>query len=127
MPELRGRIVQQHGNQLPGLRPQVSAAAAGVVVVVAGQLSPLRLGDPFLPQAALAAPILARARSGADGVFALRLPPQASGSARVTVLLQVPGGYYLNRFDAQGRFVSLRLPEGVQEPLLLIDDRAASF
>jgi hypothetical protein len=127
-PELRGRIVLQRGNQLPGLRSQSFAGAAGVVVMVSGQLSPLRLGDPFLPEAALLVPILASARSSSDGAFALRLPPQASWPARVTVLLKVPGGYYLNRFDAKGRFLSLQLPEDLSEAqLLLVDDRGASF
>jgi hypothetical protein len=39
----------------------------------------------------------------------------------------VPGGYYLNRFDHQGRFASLQLPEDLRQELLLHDDRAARF
>lgn len=128
MPMLHGRIVHQQGNQLPGVRqPQSRTGASGVVVVVAGPFSPRRLGDPFLPAAALQIPILASGRSSADGGFAVRLPPPVTWPERVTLMLQVPGGYYLNRFDDQGRFASLGLPEALRELQLLIDDRSAHF
>lgn len=126
--QLRGRVLEQRGNQMPG--PGRSPHAAGVarsLVVVAGQVSPRQLGDPWLPAAALQRPILARGRSGADGAFVIALPTATPLPARITLLLQWPDGYYLNRFDDQGHFASLPMPQALEQPQLLIDDRAASF
>lgn len=125
---LHGRVTEQRGNQQPGAgRPKLGTGVSRSLVVVAGQISPLQLGDPFLPAAALHLPILARGRSGADGAFVIALPSAKTLPARITVLLELPKGYYLNRFAADGSFASLPLPQALQQPLLLIDDRAASF
>ena len=127
--QLRGRVLQQAGNQFPGVDRGQSGIALAVadVVLVAGQLSPRQLGDPFLPARALTAATLARGRSRPDGSFALTLPATGVLPARATLLLKVPGGYYLNRFDDQGRFASIQLPQDLQRELLLNDDRSARY
>lgn len=125
---LHGRIQRLWGNRMPGLSvPPLAPAADQELVLVEGQLRPLQLGDPFLPAARLRAPVLARHRSDANGQFRLALPSSGDPPDVVTVLLVVPGGYYLNAFDHTGCFASLALPAATQQPLLLRDDRGATF
>lgn len=57
--------------------------------------------------------------SDAGGHFQLVLPPGV-----VTLLIAVPGGYWLNRFDGRGDFSSVLLENGLG-PVLLLDDRGA--
>lgn len=126
---IHGQIKRHSGNRLPGPSlPPVTVAAGQELVVVQGELQPQQLGDPFLPSPALKAPVLGRTRTDAHGHFQLTLPhPPATTRARVTVLLVVPGGYYLNAFDGAGRFASLSLPADAEQPLVLHDDRGALF
>lgn len=135
---LEGRVILQSGNQIPGPRtPSQRPGAGTTVVAIGGYVSPQQPGQPFLAANALKAPIVGRARSDIQGRFTLTLPaskaaaagtPQAGAGQRITLLLVVPGGYYLNRFDAQGRFASITLPISAdQPPILLKDDRGATF
>jgi hypothetical protein len=135
---VEGRVILQRGNQMPGPHTPIQGAGAGApVVAIGGYVWPQKPGKPFLPSNALRAPILGRARSDSQGRFRLTLPPGRSSTTgstkpgvvqRITLLLAVPGGYYLNRFDAQGRFASISLPvNGDQPPILLQDDRGATF
>lgn len=124
---LHGRIQRLSGNRMPGpSRPPAPPSVHQELVVVAGALRPWRQGDPFLPEAQLRASILGRTRSDGQGQFHLKVPAAPDGSAVVTVLLVVPGGFYLNAFDHQGCFASIDLRE-VSQPLLLTDDRGALF
>lgn len=124
---LQGRIERQIGNRMPGpALPPAPPGAAQELVAVDGALQPQQAGDPFLPAAALRAPVLGRTRSDARGAFSLRLPA-GMASRTVTLLLVVPGGYYLNAFDHTGRFASLNLPAAAGQPLILRDDRGALF
>lgn len=130
---LEGRVTMINGNQLPGPRtPPLQADARRTVIAVSGQLAPLQPGQAFLPARSLRAPIIARTHSNARGRFRLVVPvsPQASKITptvqRLTLLLVVPGGYYLNLFDDQGRFASLALPLSADHPpIVLRDDRGA--
>lgn len=135
---LAGRVILQSGNQMPGPRtPSQRPGAGTTVVAIGGYVAPQHPGQPFLAANALKAPIVGRARSDLQGRFTLTLPaskaaaagtPKAGPGQRITLLLVVPGGYYLNRFDAQGRFASITLPISAdQPPILLKDDRAATF
>jgi hypothetical protein len=135
---LAGRVILQSGNQMPGPRtPSQRPGAGTTVVAIGGYVAPQQPGQPFLAANALKAPIVGRARSDHQGRFTLTLPAikVASSSTtkkvteqHVTLLLVVPGGYYLNRFDAQGRFASIKWPISAdQAPILLIDDRGATF
>jgi len=87
------------------------------VVAVRGTLPaggrPLWSG-PLPPQR-----LLAEATTVAGGHFQLVLPPGV-----VTLLIAVPGGYWLNRFDGRGDFSSVLLENGLG-PVLLLDDRGA--
>ena len=130
--QLEGKVVVMRGNQMPGIRTAPQAPAAGAVVLaVSGLVAPLKSGQPFLPAGALKAPVLAKTRCDAQGHFRLILSrgSQAAGQGipqQVTLLLLVPGGYWLNRFDGQGRFASLSLPLPADHPpIVLIDDRHA--
>jgi hypothetical protein len=135
---LEGRVIVERGNQMPGpLTPNQRPGAGATVVAIRGYLSPQQPGQPFLPANALRAPILARASGDSRGQFRLTLPPSKTAAGgntksgvgqRITLLLAVPGGYYLNRFDAQGRFASISLPISAdQSPILIHDDRGAIF
>lgn len=124
---LQGRIERLSGNRQPGPSLPPPAAAGGQeLVVVQGTLQPRQLGDPFLPADTLRAPVLGRTQSDGHGHF--RLPvASTAGDNVVTVFLVVPGGYYLNAFDSEGRFASLTLPAAAGQPLVLQDDRGALF
>jgi hypothetical protein len=135
---LAGRVILQSGNQMPGPRtPSQRPGAGTTVVAIGGYVAPQQPGQPFLAANALKAPIVGRARSDHQGRFTLTLPAskaaavgtnRAGAGQHVTLLLVVPGGYYLNRFDAQGRFASIKWPISAdQAPILLIDDRGATF
>ena len=135
---LAGRVIVQSGNQMPGPRtPSQRPGAGTTVVAIGGYVAPQQPGQPFLAANALKAPIVGRARSDLQGRFTLTLPaskaaaagtPKAGAGQRLTLLLVVPGGYYLNRFDAQGRFASINWPISAdQAPILLKDDRGATF
>lgn len=135
---IEGQVLVERGNQMPGPGKAVQRPGAGMTVIaIRGNLSPLQPGQPFLPANALKAPILGRARSDSHGRFRLTLarpktePTQATREGtrpRITLLLAVAGGYYLNRFDAQGQFASISLPLGPEQPpILLRDDRGATF
>ena len=121
---LQAKVIRLSGNQMPGGggRRQF-AAPAQEVIVVAGTLHPTELGNPVLSQQAMNSEILLRARSDSNGFLTLRLPLDLRQVGRVTILLVVPGGYYLNRFDEQGNFSSLSLSEGLDKLLVLVDDR----
>ena len=135
---LAGRVILQNGNQMPGPRtPSQRPGAGATVVAIGGYVAPQQPGQPFLAANALKAAIVGRARSDLQGRFTLTLPASKAAAAgtntagaghHVTLLLVVPGGYYLNHFDAQGRFASIHWPFSAdQTPLLLIDDRGATF
>lgn len=124
---LQGRIERPAGNRMPGpaLTP-APPAPAQELVAVEGSIQPRQPGDPFLPAAALRAPVVGRTRSDGTGAFRLSLAPGKS-TRTVTLLLVVPGGYYLNAFDHAGRFASLSLPAATGRLLILSDDRRAVF
>ena len=132
---LEGQVTAITGNQLPGPRtPPAQPGSNRSVIAVEAQLSPLSPGQPFLPARSLKAPIIARSRCDALGRFRLQIPAAKQGAGtgtkprRLTLLLVVPGGYYLNRFDAQGRFASLALPLSADDPpIVLRDDRGATY
>ena len=121
---LQAKVIRLIGNQIPGGggRRQF-VAPAQEVIVVAGILQPTELGNPLLPQQAMNSEILLRARSDSNGFLTLRLPVDLKKPGRVTILLVVPGGYYLNRFDEHGNFSSLSLSEDLDDLLVLVDDR----
>ena len=121
---LHAKVIRMSGNQMPGGggRRQF-AATAQEVIVVAGTLHPTELGRPLLPQQAMNSEMLLRARRDSNGFLTLRLPLDLPQVGCVTILLVVPGGYYLNRFDEQGNFSSLSLSEGLDKSLVLVDDR----
>jgi len=130
---LEGSVVVIRGNQLPGPRRiEPSPASACTVIAVAGAVMPLQPGQALLPARALKAPILARVRCNRQGRFRLTLPDPArwpirlAGTPRLTLMLEVPGGYYLNHFDGEGQFVALGLPlASDRAPITLRDDRDA--
>lgn len=130
---LEGSVVVIRGNQLPGPRREApTPAQACTVVAVAGAVMPLQPGQALLPSQALKAPILARARCNRQGRFRLSVPPVARwpggyrGPDQLTLMLQVPGGYYLNLFDGRGQFASFALPLALNPtPITLMDDRDA--
>lgn len=126
---LSGRIQKLQGNRQPGpgLKPAQGLASGQELVVVLGRIQPVQLGDPFLPEAKLRAPILSRGRSGPTGYFQVPVPHPLPEPFEVTVLLVVPGGYYLNRFDGSGAFAAYHLPQASQQPIELVDDRGAVF
>jgi hypothetical protein len=126
---LYGSIQRVRGNRLPG---PANSAVADVskdqeIVVVQGRINPLQLGDPFLPAAKLTAPIVGRGRSDATGTFKLEIANLPPENCDVTVLLVIPGGFYLNRFDSSGSFASFCLPQDFHKKINLIDDREAIF
>jgi hypothetical protein len=107
--------------------PAPGLASGQDIVVVLGRIQPVQLGDPFLPEAKLQAPILSRGRSGTTGHFQLSVAQARPEPFEVTLLLVVPGGYYLNRFDGSGAFAAYRLPQASQQSIELLDDRGAVF
>lgn len=121
---LQAKVIRLSGNQMPGGggRRQF-VAPAQEVIVVAGILHPTELGNPLLSQQAMNSEILVRARSDTNGFLTLRLPLDLKKPGRVTILLVVPEGYYLNRFDEHGNFSSLSLSEYLDDLLVLVDDR----
>ena len=121
---LQAKVTRLSGNQMPGGggRRQF-VAPAQEVIVVAGILHPTELGNPLLSQQAMNSEILLRARSDSNGFLTLRLPLDLKKPGRVTILLVVPEGYYLNRFDEHGNFSSLLLSEYLDDLLVLVDDR----
>jgi hypothetical protein len=121
---LQAKVIRLSGNQMPGGggRRQF-VAPAQEVIVVAGILHPTELGNPLLSQQAMNSEILLRARSDTNGFLTLRLPLDLKKPGRVTILLVVPEGYYLNRFDEHGNFSSLSLSEYLDDLLVLVDDR----
>jgi hypothetical protein len=127
--QLHGSIQRLRGNQQPGIGRAMapSPAVDQEVVMVRGRVQPMQLGDPFLPAASLRAPILSRARSDASGSFHLLLEPALDHQQPLTLLLVVPGGFYLNRFEGSGHFATLTLPPSGGPPIVLVDDRGASF
>lgn len=126
---LCGSIQRLRGNQQPGIGRSAGAAPAAAqdVVLVSGRVLPVQLGDPFLPAAALRAPILGRARSDSNGRFCMPLDPAPAAGQPLTLLLVVSGGYYLNRFEGSGSFASFSLPAPGRDSPPLIDDRGATF
>lgn len=126
---LTGKIQRLNGNRLPGpVRPGVAGPLAGQeVVVVLGRVEPMQFGDPFLPVSELRAPLIGRGRSDASGAFAVRIASVSTEPLDVTLLLVVPGGYYLNSFAQTGAFASLTIGPTVPGPVLLVDDRDAVF
>lgn len=127
--QLSGSIQRVRGNQQPGIGRHTAAAPAidQEVVLVRGRVQPKQLGDPFLPAASLRAPILSRARSDESGRFHLPLDSALDQQQPLTLLLVVPGGYYLNRFDGSGNFATLAIPTSPDQPIVLVDDRGALF
>lgn len=127
---LSGRIQTLRGSRQPGpgqLRAPEMAIGQEIVLVL-GRIDPVRLGDPFLPAAHLRAPILNRAKSGPRGDFRVSVMGKPTNQPfQVTILLVVPGGYYLNRFDGSGAFASYLLPQRTQQYIELVDDRGALF
>ena len=127
---LSGQVQVTRGNRLPGpgLKPVASSSSGGQeVVAVLGRIQPVQFGDPYLPGSQLRAPILGRARSGPTGRFQLSIGPLASAPAEITVLLVVPGGFYLNRFEGSGSFAVERVPQARPQPIVLVDDRGVVF
>jgi len=126
---LSGRIQKLQGNRQPGPDPMpaLGPASGQEIVVVLGGIQPVQLGDPFLPERNLRAPILSRGWSGPTGHFQLPVAHPLPEPFAVTVLLVVPGGYYLNRFDGSGAFAAYHLPQASQQPIELVDDRGAVF
>ena len=121
---LHAKVIRMGGNQMPGGGgSRQFAAMAQEVIVVAGTLHPTELGNPVLSQHAMNSEILLRARSDSNGFLTLRLPLDLEKPGRVTILLVVPEGYYLNRFDEHGNFSSLSLSEDLNDLLVLVDDR----
>ncbi len=121
---LQAKVIRLSGNQMPGGGGgRQFAAPAQEVIVVAGTLHPTELGNPVLSQQAMNSEILLRARSDSNGFLTLRLPLDLEKPGRVTILLVVPEGYYLNRFDEHGNFSSLSLSEDLNDLLVLVDDR----
>ena len=116
---LIGRVEQVVGDLMPGpgARSTLRPAPGRRVVAVRGTLPaggrPLWSG-PLPPQR-----LLAEATTVAGGHFQLVLPPGV-----VTLLIAVPGGYWLNRFDGRGDFSSVLVENGLG-PVLLLDDRGA--
>jgi hypothetical protein len=114
---LSGRVEQVAGDLMPGPggRSTPRPAPGRRVMAVRGTLPaggrPLWSG-PLPPQR-----LLAEATTDADGHFQLLLPPGV-----VTLLIAVPGGYWLNRFDGRGDYSSVLLEHGLG-PVLLLDDR----
>jgi hypothetical protein len=126
---LTGSIQQLRGNRQPGpgLKPNPVMAVDQEVIAVQGRIVPSQLGDPFLPSSKLRTPVISRARSDVNGRFQLAIPQAADSVDEVTLLLVVPGGYYLNRFGSSGSFATVPISQSDQQPILLIDDRGAVF
>lgn len=130
---LEGSVIVISGNQLPGPRQTAPTPGLGcTVVAVAGTVMPAQPGQALLPARSLKAPILARSRCNRQGRFRLNVPAPAHwpikppGNARLTLMLEVPGGYYLNHFDGQGLFATIPLPLAADRaPITLRDDRNA--
>ncbi len=118
---VQGQLVRLSGNQLPGpgLRPGAAAAAGRWVVAVRGSLA--AGGQPLWRQPLPADRLLGRSRTDSQGRFALRLPPGIA-----TLLIEVPQGYWLNRFDGQGDYATVTVQPGLP-PQRLVDDRGALF
>ncbi|MEB3266446.1 MAG: hypothetical protein VKN13_07525 [Cyanobacteriota bacterium] len=116
---LEGRVERRSGNRLPGPGAAApSAAAAGYqVVAISGTLP--AAGQPLWRQPLPAGRVIGHARTDGTGRFRLQVP-----AGTVTVLLAVPGGHWLNRFDGQGDYSSVHVRPGMA-PLLLLDDRGA--
>lgn len=114
-----GRVDRLSGDQLPGPdhRAVPRPAPGRRVVAVAGTLPAggLPLWRAPLPHGRL----LGQARTDGRGRFHLRLPPGVA-----TLLIDVPGGFWLNSFDGRGDFSSVTVRPGL-EPLRLLDDRGA--
>jgi hypothetical protein len=126
---LTGSIQKWRGNRQPGpgLGPNPLVAVGQEVIAVQGRIFPSQLGDPFLPSSQLRTPVLSRAPSNTNGQFQLVIPTEGTIQREVTLLLVVPGGYYLNRFDSSGSFATVQLPHPHQQPIVLIDDRGTVF
>lgn len=130
---LEGSVIVISGNQLPGPRQAAPTPGLGcTVVALAGAVKPMQPGQALLPARSLKAPILARARCNPQGRFQLNVPAPAHwpstppDAARLTLMLEVPGGYYLNHFDGQGRYAAITLPLAAEPaPITLRDDRDA--
>jgi hypothetical protein len=116
---LSGRVEQVAGDLMPGPggRRVPRPAAGRRVVAVSGTLP--AGGQPLWSAPLPSHRLLAEATTDAGGHFRLFLPPGV-----VTLLIGVPGGYWLNRFDGRGDYSSVLLERGLGS-VLLLDDRGA--
>jgi hypothetical protein len=116
---LEGRVERLSGDRMPGPgpRPQAAAAPGRRVVAISGTLA--AAGQPLWRQPLPLARVLGSTLTDGAGRFRLEVPP-----GTVTLLIEVPGGYWLNRFDGQGNYASVSLRPGLG-PVLLLDDRGA--
>jgi len=85
--------------------------------ILVGKVTP-KGESPMTPEEKLLR-AMGQARTDGRGRFHLRLPPGVA-----TLLIDVPGGFWLNSFDGRGDFSSVTVRPGL-EPLRLLDDRGA--
>ena len=119
---VEGWLERVCGNQLPGPGPSLAAptvAQGRRVLAIRGTLP--AAARPLWTAPLPADRLLGQARTDGHGRFRLLLPP-----GPVTLLIEVPGGYWLNRFDGCGDFTSLQVQPGLA-PVRLVDDRGAVF
>jgi len=117
---VEGWLERVDGNRMPGPDPAPAATTAGPgrqVLAIGGTLS--AAAQPLWTAPLPADRLLGQASTDGQGRFRLLLPP---GPA--TLLIAVPGGYWLNRFDGRGDFASLQVQPGLA-PVRLVDDRGA--
>lgn len=115
---VEGVVQRLSGNRLPGPTPSAAVLASGRrVVAIRGSLP--AAGQPLWSRPLPPERLLGSAVTDGQGRFRLSLPP---GPA--TLLIEVPGGFYLNSFDGRADFSSVTVAPGLA-PLRLVDDRGA--
>lgn len=116
---VEGVVQRLSGNRLPGpTAPSPAVLASGRrVVAIRGSLP--AAGQPLWSRPLPPERLLGSAVTDGQGRFRLLLPP---GPA--TLLIEVPGGFYLNSFDGRADFSSVTVAPGLA-PLRLVDDRGA--
>ncbi|MEB3199847.1 MAG: carboxypeptidase-like regulatory domain-containing protein [Synechococcaceae cyanobacterium] len=116
---VEGVVLRISGNHMPGPgSPRPSSPSPGRSVVAIRGLLPSS-GQPLWSLPLPSGRLLGRAVTDSRGRFRLSLPP-----GTVTLLIEVPGGFYLNSFDGLARFSSVTVAPGLA-PLRLVDDRGA--
>lgn len=116
---VEGTLQRLSGNRMPGPgTPAAATVAAGRrLVAIRGSLA--AAGQPLWSGPLPPGRLLGSAVTDAQGRFRLSLP-----AGPVTLLIEVPGGYYLNSFDDRAQFSVVMVAPGLA-PLRLVDDRGA--